>query len=171
MKARLFDPLGMTASGYAWTDTLGRRMARPHDPNGKPFDNKKSDSAGVARYGSAGALLTTPTDYAKFVIEVINPKPSDATRLTGESLTEMLRPHVKIEGGRYPASWALGWQIFHNANRDFIYHGGDNEGFHCAACASIAGKSGFVVMTNGEKGTLILRNLISADSMQQFLAS
>jgi CubicO group peptidase (beta-lactamase class C family) len=170
MKARLLDPLGMTASGYAWTSALGKRMARPHDPNGKPIDNKKSDSAGVARYGSAGALLTTPTDYAKFVIEVINPKPSDAVRLTPQSVKEMLRPHVKLEGGQYPASWALGWQIFHNANRDFIYHGGDNEGFHCGACASIAGKSGFVVMTNGDKGTWLLRNLISADSMQQYLS-
>lgn len=170
MKTRLLAPLAMTASGYAWTDAVGRRMARPHDSNGNPIANKKSDSAGVARYGSAGALLTTPTDYAKFLIEVINPKPSDAVRLTAQSVAEMLRPHVKLEGGQYPASWALGWQIFHNANRDFIYHGGDNDGFHCGACASVAGQSGFVVMTNGEKGTLILRNLISANSMQQYLA-
>ena len=170
MKARLLGPLGMTSSAYVWTDALGKRMARPHDPNGKPVDNKKSDSAGVARYGSAGALLTTPTDYAKFVIEVINPKPSDAVRLKEQSVTEMLRPHVKLERGQYPASWALGWQIFHNSNRDFIFHGGDNEGFHCGACASVAGQSGFVVMTNGDKGTVILRNLIAADSMQRFLA-
>lgn len=171
MKARLFDPLAMRSTGYVWNETFATRMARPHDPNGKPLNNKKSTPADVARYGSAGALLTTPTDYAKFVIAIISPKPADAFRLTGGSLTEMLRPQVSIEGGRYPASWALGWQIFHNANRDFIYHGGDNEGFHCAAVASVAGKSGFVAMTNGENGSSVLTNLITDSLMQEFLAS
>ena len=170
MNARVLTPFGMTSSGYVWTDRFAERMARPHDPSGKPTDNKKSSSEAVARYGSAGALLTTPSDYAKFVIEVIDPKPTDSTRLGRDSVREMLRPHVKIEGGQFPASWALGWQIFHNANRDFLYHGGDNEGFHCAAVASVEGRSGFVAMTNGENGTSILRNLIAEDLMQQFLA-
>ena len=170
MDARLLAPFGMTSSGYVWSESFAARMARPHDTSGKPTDNKQSSSASVARYGSAGALLTTPTDYAKFVIEVIDPKPSDASRLTRDSVREMLRPHVKIQGGQYPASWALGWQIFHNANRDFIYHGGDNEGFHCAAVASVEGRSGFVAMTNGENGTSILRQLIMAERVQQFLA-
>ena len=49
----------------------------------------------MASYGVAGGLCTTPTDYAKFLIEVIDPKPSDAFRLKKESLEEMLRPQVK----------------------------------------------------------------------------
>ena len=171
MKARLFVPFGMKSSGYVWNDTFAKRMARPHDQSGKPIDNKKSTSASVARYGSAGALLTTPTDYARFVSEIIDPKSSDAFRLKRDSVGEMLRPHIRIEGGQYPASWALGWQIFHNKDRDFLYHGGDNEGFHCGAVASVAGRSGFVVMTNGENGTSVLKSLIVDDLMQEFLTS
>jgi len=171
MQTRLFDPMAMRSSGYVWTDTFARRMARPHDKSGTPLNNQKSTPADVARYGSAGALLTTTTDYARFVANVIDPKPADAFHLTTDSVKEMLRPHVKIEGGRYPASWALGWQIFHNQNRDFFYHGGDNEGFHCAAVASVAGRSGFVAMTNGDNGPLILSHLLMEDAMQQFLAS
>ena len=171
MKERLLVPFGMNSSGYVWNDAFAKRMARPHDQSGTPTDNKKSTPAAVARYGSAGALLTTPTDYARFVIEVINPKRADAFRLTPGAVSEMLRPHIPVEGGRYPASWALGWQIFHNKDRDFIYHGGDNEGFHCAAVASVAGRSGFVAMTNGEGGTSVLRNLIVDEPMQEFLAS
>ena len=171
MKERLLVPFGMNSSGYVWKDTFATRMARPHDQSGMPTDNKKSTPASVARYGSAGALLTTPTDYARFVIEVIHPQPADAFRLTPGAVSEMVRPHITVEGGRYPASWALGWQIFHNKDRDFIYHGGDNEGFHCAAVASVAGQSGFVAMTNGEGGTSVLRNLIVDEPMQEFLAS
>jgi CubicO group peptidase (beta-lactamase class C family) len=171
MRANLFVPFGMHSSGYLWNDRVAGRMARPHDDEGRPQENKKSTSPSVARYGSAGALLTTPTDYAKFLIETIAPKPPDAFRLSAESAREMLRPHIKLEGGRYPASWALGWQIFHNEARDFVYHGGDNTGFHCCAVASVAGQSGFVVMTNAENGPTILTNLLVSDVTQQFLAA
>ena len=171
MRTRLLEPMAMTSSGYVWTDTFARRMARPHDQSGAALKNRKSTTADVARYGSAGALLTTTSDYARFVCAVIDPKPADAFHLTRDGVREMLRPHVKIEGGQYPASWALGWQIFHNRDRDFIYHGGDNEGFHCGAVASVAGRSGFVVMTNGENGTSVLRNVLMDGDMQEFLAS
>lgn len=170
MQARLLEPLGMRSSGYVWRNSFARRMARPHGVSGKPMDNKHSSPADVARYGSAGALLTTALDYARFLIAVIDPGPGDAHRLSRTGVTEMLRPHVKLEGGRYPASWALGWQVFHNQDRDFIYHGGDNEGFHCSAVASVAGQSGYVVMTNGEQGTQLLTKLIVDERMQAFLA-
>ena len=171
MRRRLFVPFGMSASAYVWDDMAGRRMARPHDTDGKAFDNNRSSAESVARYGSAGALLTTPSDYAKFVIGVIDPPPPDAFRLTPRSLSEMLRPHVKLDGTPFPASWALGWQVFHNPGRDFIYHGGDNKGFHCAAVASVAGRSGFVAMTNSDRGPEVLRSLMAADVMQAFLTA
>jgi len=83
----------------------------------------------------------------------------------------MLGPHVPPEGGRHPASWALGWQIFHNKNRDVIYHGGDNDWFHCAAVASAGGKPGFVAMTNGENGSAVLTKLITDHLVQDLLAA
>jgi CubicO group peptidase (beta-lactamase class C family) len=169
MTRRLFEPFGMTSSRYVWNDEAARRMSRPHDPAGKPLDNNKSTEGSVARYGSAGALLTTPTDYAKFVTEVIDPKSADTFRLKAESVREMLRPHVKLESNLYPASWALGWQVFHSQARDFIYHGGDNKGFHCSVVASVEGKSGFVAMTNGESGSTVLSTLLTLDAMQEFL--
>src|ERR1051326_2958542 len=171
MKRHLLRPFGMRSSTYLWNDTCVRRMARPHDENGKTLDNQKSTAPAVARYGSAGALLTTPAEYAKFVLEIIEPKPTDAFRLTGANVKEMLRPQVKVEGGRYPASWALGWQIFRNLDRDFIYHSGDNMGFHCCAVASAETKRGFVAMTNGDNGSQVLKRLITSERMQRFLAT
>ena len=47
-----------------------------------------------------GGLFTTPTDYANFLIAIIDPKPSDAFRLTKDSLEEMLRPQVKRNAER-----------------------------------------------------------------------
>jgi CubicO group peptidase (beta-lactamase class C family) len=75
MKTNLFVPFGMTSSGYVWNKTVERRAARPHDEKGRPFDKGKPSAADAARYAAAGGLHTTPTDYAKFIIEVITPKP------------------------------------------------------------------------------------------------
>jgi CubicO group peptidase (beta-lactamase class C family) len=171
MRDRLFTPLGMPSSGYLWTDRVAQRMARPHDKAGQPLDNKKSNADDVARYGSAGALLTTPGDLAMFMVAVIAPVPADPHRLSPPTVAAMLRPQVKIEGGTYPASWALGWQIFRNGDRDFFFHGGDNDGFHCFVVGSVAGRSALVVMTNGEGGTVLLNKTIMAPYTQAFLAA
>lgn len=155
MRAHLFEPFGMRSSGYVWNDKLEKLMAHPHGVKGEPIKQNRATVEHVSRFGSAGELRTTPTDYAKFVIEVIDPKPPDAFRLKSDTVKEMLRPQVDIPvAPDYPfrSSWALGWQILHTDKGDLICHGGDNEGFHAMHVASVSRKSGFVVMTNGENG-------------------
>lgn len=160
MTASLLEPFGMHSSGYVWTDTFAKNMARPHDRQGAPLENKKSTAAVVARYGSMGALLTTATDYAKFLIEVIEPKAPDAFRLNTASVKEMLRPQVKVmEGDGYSISWALGWRIAQTPNGTFVSHGGDNTGFHSTAEISVERKSGYVILTNGEGGVDLIKKL------------
>ena len=127
MKTNVLEPFGMNSSNYLWTDAFQRRLARPHDAEGKPMAARRPTPADVARYGAAGGLLTTPTDYAKFPIEVIHPKSSDPKpsdpkpsdpkssdpfRLSKASLKEMLRPQIKVSDGEvYSILWALGWQV------------------------------------------------------------
>lgn len=167
MKANLLVPFGMTSSGYAWNDTFEKRMARPHDPEGKPFKNSKPTATDIARYAAAGELRTTPTEYAKFMIEVIAPSRSDAFRLKKENLEEMLRPQVKVAES---TSWALGWQIQHTDKGNLITHGGDNNGFHAFVAASVERKCGCAIMTNGENGYQVLMKLILGETMQRFFA-
>ena len=167
MKANLLVPFGMASSGYAWNDTFEKRMARPHDQKGKPFDNNKPTAIDVARYAAAGELRTTPTDYARFLIEVIDPKKSDSFRLNKESREEMLRPQVKVDDS---SSWALGWNIQHTEKGNLIMHGGDNKGFHAFVAASVERKWGFVIMTNGENGNQVIKNLVLGEIMQRLLA-
>src|SRR5262249_5589291 len=144
----------MALSGYLWNDPIEKHLAGAHDSEEKPMPerNKMPGEADVARYGSAGALLTTPTDYAKFLIEVINPKPADDYRLNAASLAEMLRPQVTLSD-EYSVSWTLGWKrLTIPAAGELITHGGDNPGFHCVALASFKKRSGFVLMTNSTGG-------------------
>lgn len=167
MKANVLRPFGMKSSGYVWNDTFERHAARPHDTAGRTLDNRKRAESDIARYGAAGDLHSTASEYAKFLIEVINPKPADDFRLTSKSLTEMLRPHVKL-AEEYSLSWALGWKWLRFRGRSVISHGGDNTGFHCTAPAALETKSGFVMMTNGESGVALLKDV--APVLDEFLA-
>ena len=170
MQAHVLSPFGMSSSAYVWSESIGNRMAWPHDSVGGPLPkNKRPTHESVARYGAAGDLLTTPTDYAKFLIEVIAPKPGDEFRLNRESHGEMLRPQVPVPNGEQRTSWAIGWAIVHDGDHNFVYHSGDDTGWHSIGVASAANKSGFVAMTNGESGTEVLRKILMSDSMQRLL--
>jgi CubicO group peptidase (beta-lactamase class C family) len=168
MKANVLVPFGMASSGYLWDNTMQNHMARGHDEEGKPSKiNRKPTGPSVARYAAAGGLCTTPTDYAKFLIEVIDQKPSDAFRLKKDTLEEMLRPQVKRNS---QSSWALGWEINHTEKGNFVRHGGGNPGFQCLVAASVERKSGYVIMTNSENGYYgVIAKLISGGVMSRFL--
>src|SRR5688572_20639952 len=167
MRANVFQPFGMRSSAYVWNDTL-KNYAAPHDAEGKPSAKRKTSATTAARYGAAGGLHTTPTDYAKFLIEVIDPKRSDAFRLNKTSRAEMLRPQVKINDS---ISQALGWQIRHTENGDFIMHSGGNPGFAAFVVGSVQRKSGLVIMTNSDNGHLVIDKLLLGDILHEFLGA
>jgi CubicO group peptidase (beta-lactamase class C family) len=165
MQKNVLGPFGMTSSGYAWTKAMEGNIAWGYDPKGQPLRSSRSPSGpAVARYGMAGGLCTTPTDYAKFLIELVSPKPADTFRLTRASLDEMLRPHVKWSAGK---SWGLGWDISHTGDGEFISHGGGNPGYSCFVAASVERKSGYVIMTNSEEVGFyeVIAKLISGDTL------
>jgi CubicO group peptidase (beta-lactamase class C family) len=170
MQAQVLSPFGMSSSAYLWTEPIGHQMAWPHDSAGLPLpETKRPTHESVARYGAAGDLLTTSTDYARFLIEIINPKPSDEFRLTQKSRDEMLRPQVAVPNADQRSSWAIGWAIVHDGDHEFIYHAGDDNGWHALAVASAASKSGFVAMTNGDNGTRVLEKILMSDEIQRLL--
>jgi len=164
MKANLLVPFGMISSGYLYREG----MARPHDDKGLMNKDRKATAVDAARYGSAGGLHTTPTDYAKFLIELIDPKPSDAYRLTASNLSEMVRPQVKVTNS---VSWGLGWAIEHQrSGSDIISHSGDNPGFKALTAVSVENKAAFIIMTNGDRGfDEIIVKVVMSEPMQRFL--
>ena len=169
MQANVLRPFGMRSSGFMWTREMEENIAWGHDPKGQPLaTSRKPAAAAVARYGMAGGLCTTPTDYSRFLMQVISPRPADAFRLTRASLAEMLRPHVKHEPQR---SWALGWQVTHTDTGDFISHGGGNPGYSCFVAGSVARQTGYVIMTNSEENGAfnVIAKLIAGDTLSGFL--
>ncbi len=168
MKENVFKPFRMNDSGYAWRTSFEKRMARPHDAQGKPLEYNRATTEHITRFAAAGELRTTATDYARFLIEVLNPKRIDDYRLNQKTREEMVRPQVKLPDG---TSWALGWKIQPTDHGDLITHGGYNTGFHSYVAASIERNFGFVVLTNSDNGNQVIRELLFGESLKQFLAS
>src|SRR5207249_2782438 len=162
MTANLFVPFKMTSSSYLYQEG----MARPHDDKGSMNADRRATPIDAARYGSAGGLHTTPTDYARFLIELIDPKPSDAYRLTAATLKEMVRPQVTVTDS---ISWGLGWAIEHRkSGGDIISHSGDNPGFKALTAASLEKKAAFIIMTNGDRGfDEVIARIVKSEPMQR----
>lgn len=168
MEANLLRPFAMTSSGYVWTPAMERKVARPHDKAGEQLPQKPSTALDVARYGSAGSLMTTATDYARFLIEVMQPKPADDYRLNEASRREMLKAHIEVPAP-FKASWALGWQIWHLDHGDVVAHGGDIDGWHSHSAFSPERRAGFVILTNGEGGSALIWNALMKPLLEEFV--
>ena len=156
LETNLLRPFGMTSSGYALTPVMQRALATPHDAAGVSIPTAPPSLPAIARYGSAGALMTTASDYARFLIEVMQPGPVDDYRLNEASTKEMLTPQIDVEGSPINASWALGWQLWKLDQGTVVAHGGDSNGWHSQSAFSPERKTGFVIMTNGEGGSALI---------------
>jgi CubicO group peptidase (beta-lactamase class C family) len=160
MESRLAVPFGMRASGYVWKEWFDSRRARPHDVKGNPLPYRTNRPVDTARYGAAGGLITTPGDYAKFLMEIVDPKPQDDFRLSASSLKEMTTAQIEVaKAADYVISWGLGWRIAQTSRAVYFGHGGENPGSQCISEACVADRSGFVVMTNGDNGAKLLETL------------
>ena len=149
LKKNVLHPLGMRSSSYVWNDALEHRAARPHDAAGRPLPLSRPNAADAARYAAMGGLRTTALEYAKFLIEILEPRAATTFQLSPATRTEMLRPHVRVDDTN---SWALGWEVHHTPGATLVQHEGGQTGFLAFTAASVDRRSGYVILTNGANG-------------------
>lgn len=154
MLENILVPLGMTSSRITWDMNSVKQIAKPHDENGKRIAGKyvtppsgAEAAEGIARYGAAAMLMTTPTDYATFLLEFLNPKPADNFRLNEASRKEMLRPQIKTRFGSEGLAWNL---EEHEGVPRMFAHSGSDSGYYCFSAASMERRAGLMVMLNGD---------------------
>jgi hypothetical protein len=106
------------------------------------------------------------------LIEILDPKASDAFRLNQKSLKEMVQPQVKLDPGEKidgADSWALGWAIQPRKAGNVIVHSGGQAGFRSLAMGSVERKSGFIILTNGDNGGKVLSDPTLGDILNRLL--
>jgi len=103
---------------------------------------------------AAAGLWTTPTDLARFLIEVervLAGQPGSV--LSRASMQEMVTP---VGVGAY----AVGFAIAPKGEGWYLGHHGSNWGFRCVATAHRAKGYGVVAMTNGENGHAVAEEVV-----------
>jgi CubicO group peptidase (beta-lactamase class C family) len=147
----VLGPIGMTESAYE--QPLGpkrdAKAARAHDGDGKAMDAKWH----VYPELEAAGLWTTSVDLAKLAIEVQKSLRNESNRvLTRESVREMMEP-VGV------GNFAVGFEISKMGEGWYFGHGGANWGFRCDLVAHKLKGYGVAIMTNGDNGSIVIREL------------
>ncbi len=166
-KHELFDKLGFKSTSFVWTENLDSQIASGHDTSGHFKEKSKYIHANAAY-----TLYTTPEEYAKFIIGIMNPSNSN-TSLSKEMTNEMLSHQIRMDTrdvidrpGRNLGLFAyrgLGWVIDSTITGNIVYHSGANQtGFRCYSQFNPREGSGIVIMTNGDNGNELWRRLISS---------
>lgn len=95
VKETIFHKIGMESSTLQQPPPLELKenAARPHDENGIPQESEYHPTA-LAQ----GGLWCTPTDLAKFTIEIMKSYHGKSNKILSKSLVqEMLSPHYKLD--------------------------------------------------------------------------
>lgn len=150
---RVFGPVGMTSSTFEQPlpEQIEDRAAFPHWSEGEPGPRTYSPNA-----LGQGGLWTTPTDLARFAIEVMKARIGEKnSSLRPKLVGQLLTPHHRgLEGGAF---WGLGFVLA--GDWGFLQAGSD-PGFRSMMVAFPTLGDGIVIMVNGEEGELLQLRLL-----------
>jgi CubicO group peptidase (beta-lactamase class C family) len=147
----VLDPLEMTNSTYEQPLPPARQAqaARAHNRSGA----RMNDPWHVYPEQAAAGLWTTPTDLARFAIEVQLAVQGRPSRVLLPALArEMITP---VGVGPY----AVGFVISKEGEGWYFAHGGSNWGFQCQLVAHLTKGYGAAIMTNGDSGGALIAKL------------
>jgi CubicO group peptidase (beta-lactamase class C family) len=144
-------PIGMVRSTYEQPLPVELRSsaATPYSADGAPI------KGGFHTYPemAAAGLWTTPTDLARFAIEIQRSLRGDANHVLSADMTKQMLVAGK---GHY----GLGLEIGGSSENPFFIHGGINEGFENVLVAYQQSGDGAVVMTNAQGGQLLANEVL-----------
>lgn len=151
MQDTVLGPIGMRSSTYEQPLPVALRSgaATPYRANGTPIPGGFHTYPEMA----AAGLWSTPTDLARYVIEVQRSLRGDANHvLSAEMTREMLTPGL----GRH----ALGLPIGGSPDDPFFSHGGIDAGFEAILVGYQQRGEGAIVMTNAQGGQLLAGEIL-----------
>ncbi|MFB0563924.1 MAG: serine hydrolase [Candidatus Lokiarchaeia archaeon] len=164
MKETVLQPLGMTHSSFIQPLPEDRRAvaATGHRSNAKPIKDKWHTYPEMA----AAGLWTTPSDLARFAIELMLSQAGKSNKVLSQDMTnQMLTPQH--------GSYALGIGVVGEGQNLHFGHSGGNEGFLCYFVAYPERGQGVAIMTNSDNGNSleseILRSVAAEYGWSDFL--
>ncbi|HLX92667.1 MAG TPA: serine hydrolase [Puia sp.] len=159
MQHYALQPLGMTASSYIWRNRFDSLKVYRHDLLGKVSGRNQPDDVKEDTLhddgNAAASLSTTPQDYAKLIIAILN-----GTGLKKSTWQQMLTPQARVDA-KYPqVAWGLGVGLETMPEGSYFWHWGDNGDSKAYVTAFLPNKSAVVYFANGTNGLSITKEIL-----------
>jgi CubicO group peptidase (beta-lactamase class C family) len=154
MRREVLDPAGMTHSTYEQPlpEALHGRAATGYRRNGQPV----AGNWYVYPEMAAAGLWTTPSDLARWAIEIQKDNAGRSHRLLSAAMARQMLSHQI-------GPWGLGVQLTSQGETRRFGHGGDDQGFENDLEAFTTGSGqGVVIMTNGDAGGDLIPEILRA---------
>jgi CubicO group peptidase (beta-lactamase class C family) len=167
MDDRVFGPLGMSRTSMVWESRFDENYANGYDEEGKSLGSQRRTKA-----GAAASMLTTVSDFARFMQAVLN-----GTGLRRETRELMLSPQVRISSlHEFPTlstettnqndgirlSYGLGWGLYWTPYGKAFFKEGHDDGWRNYTLCFDEKKMGIVIMTNSSNGEGIYKELLES---------
>ena len=164
-RERIFAPLDMSRTSYLWDEAFEADHADGH--------TEEQRRIAMIRYSqprAGGSLATTASDFAKFVVAVLNAK-----ALKQCSIDQMLAPQVPVLSKRMfgplarettednraiHLSWGLGWGRFDSEFGQAFFHTGHDLGWENYAVIYSEKKIGIVLLSNSSNFESIAQRIV-----------
>ena len=173
MQKNLLQPLGMQNSSYEWNEKYEKTAAKGHNEAGERVPGKNfyeryrgfsaEQKARIrdlqpedAAPSAAFSLTSTATDYARFMIEIIESSQNNRSHVPETLMAEMLKPQAKVTDA---IAWGLGWGLELRANGEAFWHWGNASTLQHFVVGQKKQGSGVVIMTNSANGLRFCKEL------------
>ncbi|ALZ75280.1 serine hydrolase domain-containing protein [Rheinheimera sp. F8] len=148
MQTSVLTPLQMTHSAFE-SMPAAQTAALAHDEHGKRMQAPWH----VYPEQAASALWTTPTDLAKFIIEIQTALRAEKGQLLSrQAATEMTTP-VRV------GQFAVGFKIEQLGKEQYFSHSGANWGYRAWMTGHLSKGYGMIIMTNGDNGMALMNQV------------
>lgn len=151
MRDLVFAPAGMGSSSYEQPlpASSATKAAVGHRPDGKPLPTKWHVYPEMA----AAGLWTTPSDLARFAMQIVKAERGQRGALIGRATAkQMLTPQL--------GNWGLGLELSKPGEPRSFGHGGANEGYRTQLLMFPDRCQGAVIMTNSDAGSRLIPEIL-----------
>ena len=136
MAEQVFRPLGMGRTSFVWEKQFEGAVL-PGTSSGTPLPARP-----FRMPVAAATLYTTAQDYGRFLAAV----------LADERLLGLITDAPVAVDPRLRLSWGNGWGIESVGPRQYLWQWGNNPGYRAFVMADPASGTGFVLLTNSDRG-------------------
>ena len=162
---KVFTPIGMTRTGYIWHKAFDDNYAIGHLQDGT-LNPKKKRTTPVA----SGSLVTTISDYSKFIEFVMQQKGLDK-KMYKEMLSSQIKIHSKVqfptiteetttENKAIDLSYGLGWGLLKCKYGKAFFKEGHDDAWRNYNINFMDKGISIIIMTNSANGELIFKELL-----------